>query len=171
MTSAREHTHIHTVHVRSRDDVILCQPALAARRPTLTRFTSEVRILIIKYATNAPHTIKPLWLYPSGAQETVCCACQHPSDVWPSMYKYMHCPNTKSWRGHIGWALKITKEISRFRLPDTTQSIGHTGTIIEEQAVKCMKRLIQASCVALRISLVMSLSPFQSLPAIKGPMA
>lgn len=35
------------------DDVILCQPALAARRPTQTRFTSEVRMPIIKYETNA----------------------------------------------------------------------------------------------------------------------
>lgn len=47
---------------------------------------------------------------------------------------------------------------------------GHMGTTMEKQAVKCMTKLIQASCVALRFSLVMSLSPFQSLPAIKGPL-
>lgn len=38
--------------------------------------------------------------------------------------------------------------------------IRHMGTIMEEQAAEIMTKLIQASCVALRFSLVMSLSFF-----------
>lgn len=41
------------------------------------------------------------------------------------------------------------------------------GTIMKEQAFVCMTKVIQASCVALRFRLVMSLSFFQSLPQSK----